>query len=111
MRPRSATALRIQDSADGEKRERMASPLILKARALGNGKFVPIIMRLKAPSLEGVDLRQGERSLPLPTPTLLRDPKLATYPNSPMNGRSSQGSALEAFLVYAKERRFTEVTR
>ena len=51
------TILYAGNGSDGEKRERMASPLILKARALGNGKFVPIIMRLKAPSLEGVDLR------------------------------------------------------
>uniref|UniRef100_A0A7C4QGR7 Type III-B CRISPR module RAMP protein Cmr1 n=1 Tax=Schlesneria paludicola TaxID=360056 RepID=A0A7C4QGR7_9PLAN len=92
-------------------RERMASPLILKPLALANGKFVPLIVRLKTPPLSGVDLRQGERSLPLPQPTILRDPKLATYRDSPMQNRSPSGSALQAFLTYAKSQDFTEVTR
>jgi CRISPR-associated protein Cmr1 len=92
-------------------RERMASPLILKPLALANDKFVPLIVRLKTPLLSGVDLRQGERSLPLPQPTILRDPKLATYRDSPMQNRSPSGSALQAFLAYAKSQEFTEVTR
>jgi CRISPR-associated protein Cmr1 len=92
-------------------RERMASPLILKPLALANGKFVPLIVRLKTPALTGVDLRQGERSLPLPQPTFIRDPKLATYRDSPMQNRSPNGSALEAFLAYAKSQSFTEVSR
>jgi CRISPR-associated protein Cmr1 len=92
-------------------RERMASPLILKPLALANGTCVPLIVRLKTPVLTGVDLRQGERSLPLPQPTILRDPKLATYRDSPMQNRSPSGSALQAFLAYAKSQEFTEVTR
>ena len=95
---------------DGD-RERMASPLILKPLALANGKFVPLIVRLKTPALTGVDLRQGEQSLPLPQPTVIRHPKLATYRDSPMKDRSSGGSALEAFLAYAKSQGFTEVSR
>jgi CRISPR-associated protein Cmr1 len=91
--------------------ERMASPLILKPLALQNGKFVPFILRLKTPPLEGVDLRQGEQSVPLPNPTLIRGARLASYQNSPMQNRSSTGSALEAFLTYAKSEGFTEVTR
>jgi len=94
-----------------QNRERMASPLILKPLALANGKFVPLIVRLKTPTLTGVDLRQGERSLPLPQPTVIRDPKLANYRHSPMQNRSPNGSALEAFLAYAKSQGFAEVTR
>jgi len=93
------------------KRERMASPLILKPLALQNGKYVPLIVRLKTPQLEAVDLRQGEQSLPLPSPTLIRGANLAQYQNSPMQNRSATGSAIEAFLAYAREQGFTEVTR
>lgn len=91
--------------------ERMASPLILKPLALQNGKIVPLILRLKTLPLEAVDLRQGEQSLPLPTPTLIRGARLASYQNSPMQNRSSTGSALEAFLAFARAEGFTEVTR
>lgn len=91
-------------------RERMASPLILKPLALGNGKFVPLIVRLKTAPLTGVDLREGKLSLNLPNPTLIRGAELAQYPNSPMQGRSPNGSALEAFLAYAKSQGFTQVS-
>ncbi|GIW75944.1 MAG: hypothetical protein KatS3mg104_1007 [Phycisphaerae bacterium] len=87
------------------KRERMASPLILKPLALQSGKAVPLILRLKTPALTGVDLRRG-----LPPTTVIRDPRLSNYPNSPLAG-SPNGSALEAFLAYAKSQGFTEVTR
>lgn len=91
------------------KRERMASPLILKPVALKNGKFVPVIVRLKTPLLTGVELRKVEQSLPLPKPTYIRDPKLAEYANSPLQNRSNQGSALEAFLAFAGSKGFTKV--
>jgi CRISPR-associated protein Cmr1 len=107
----SDTVLYPANDSEGKKRERMASPLILKPLALANGKFVPLIVRLKTPAFTGVDLRQGERSLPLPQPTAIRDPKLATYEDSPMKDCSPNGSALEAFLAYARSRSedFTEV--
>jgi CRISPR-associated protein Cmr1 len=107
--PRDTVLYPDNDSDSGC--ERMASPLILKPLALANGKFVPLIVRLKTPTLTGVDLRQGERSLPLPQPTVIRDPKLANYRHSPMQNRSPNGSALEAFLAYAKSQGFAEVTR
>jgi CRISPR-associated protein Cmr1 len=121
------------DGPEG-KRERMASPLILKPLALANGKAVPLILRLKTPALTRVDLRikkkdlsslrqeladqvrrtiqpnDNEGSLPLPDPTRLVDPSLSNYPNSPL-AMSPNGSALEAFLAYAKSPEFTEVTR
>jgi hypothetical protein len=89
----------------------MASPLILKPLALQNGRFVPLVVRLKTHPLEAVDLRHGEQSLSLPNPTLIRGSNLASYQNSPMQNRSSTGSALEAFLAFARDEGFTEVTR
>jgi CRISPR-associated protein Cmr1 len=87
--------------AQGQRRNRMASPLILKPLALKDGTFLPLIVQLQGPPLREVDLRQDDRSLKLPQPTLLRDAKLSGYPNSPLQGRSEQGSAVEAFLAYA----------
>lgn len=104
------TVLYPDPDADGNKRERMASPLILKPLALQNGKAIPLILRLRTPALTGVDLRDGNTSLPLPAPTLIRHPSLATYPRSPLVG-SPAGSALEAFLAFARSEGFTEVTR
>jgi CRISPR-associated protein Cmr1 len=105
------TVLYPDNDSKGQKRERMASPLILKPLALTNGKFVPLIVRLNTLALNGVDLRRGEQSLQLPQTTVIRDPKLATYRDSPMQNRSPNGSAIEAFIAYAKSQGFTEVTR
>ena len=107
----SDTVLYPANDSEGKKRERMASPLILKPLALANGKFVPLIVRLNTLALNGVDLRRGEQSLQLPQTTVIRDPKLATYRDSPMQNRSPNGSAIEAFIAYAKSQGFTEVTR
>jgi CRISPR-associated protein Cmr1 len=104
------TVLYPSDDAEGKKRERMASPLILKPLALENGKALPLIMVLKAPSLTGVDLRRGDTSLPLPQSTVIRDARLSSYRDSPLAG-SPNGSALEAFLAFARSEGFTEVLR
>lgn len=95
---------------DGKKRERMASPLILKPLALENGEAVPLIMRLNTPRLTNVDLRQGKNSLPLPSTTVIQDKRLAQYPNSPLV-KAESGSALDAFLAFACEKGFKEVKR
>lgn len=92
------------------KRERMASPLILKPLKLQNGKAVPLILRLRTPDLMGVDLRQGDTSRELPPTTVIRDPRLSSYPNSPL-AWSASGSAIEAFLAFCSDKQgFTEVT-
>jgi hypothetical protein len=112
----------------------MASPLILKPLALQNGKCMPLIVRLKTPTLTGVDLRikkkdisslrrdladqvrgtmqprDNEGSLPLPDPTRLVDLHLSSYSSSPLAG-SPNGSAIEAFIAFARTEGFTEVTR
>ncbi|MCS6851662.1 MAG: type III-B CRISPR module RAMP protein Cmr1 [Gemmataceae bacterium] len=93
----------------GERRERMASPLILRPVALANDRVVPVIVLLNTPRLTGVDLRCGDKSLSLPASTVIEDPLLASYKNSPMHKRSARGSALEAFLAFARGKGFTSV--
>jgi CRISPR-associated protein Cmr1 len=106
----SDTVLYPDNDSEGKKRERMASPLILKPLAFQSGKAVPLILRLKTPALTGVDLRRGDTSLSLPPTTVIRDPRLSGYPNSPLAG-SPNGSAIEAFMAFARTEGFTEVTR
>lgn len=104
------TVLYPDNDSEGKRRERMASPLILKPLALQSGKAVPLILRLRTSALTGVDLRRGDTSLSLPPTTVIRDPRLAGYPNSPLAG-SPKGSAIEAFIAFARAEGFTEVTR
>ena len=128
------TVLYPDNDSEGNQRERMASPLILKPLALLNGKAVPLILRLRTPALTGVDLRikkkdisslrgeladqvrstmqpnDNEGSLPLPNPTRLVDPQLSSYQDSPLAG-SPNGTAIEAFIDFARAEGFTEVTR
>jgi CRISPR-associated protein Cmr1 len=128
------TVLYPDNDSEGKRRERMASPLILKPLALQNGKAIPLIVRLRTPALMGVDLRikkkdlsslrdalsnqvkstmrpnDNEGSLPLPPTSAIRDPRLSTYPNSPLAG-SPSGSAIEAFLDFARSEGFTEVAQ
>ncbi len=85
--------------------ERMASPLILKPLALENGKAVPLILRLVTPLLPGVDLK-----LPLPSTTEVRANRLANYRDSPLSA-SKSGSAVDAFLAYARNNGFHEIKR
>jgi len=103
------TVLYPGPGSNGSPRDRMASPLILKAVALQNGRYVPMIVCLRVPELTEVDLRRNGIPLPLPRPTLIRDPSLASYPNSPLANRTRQGSALEAFLAFAQSRNFQRV--
>jgi CRISPR-associated protein Cmr1 len=96
--------------SDGEARERMASPLILKPLALANGKAVPLIMRLVTWPLAGVELKQGDNLLKLPEGTVVRGEELSTYPDSPLHV-SPAGSAIEAFLCHARKNGFHEITQ
>jgi CRISPR-associated protein Cmr1 len=102
------TVLYPPKGSDGQPGQRMASPLILKPLALANNKAIPLILRLKTPVLTGVDLRQGDTSLPLPPTTVIVDPRLSSYRDSPLAG-SPNGSALEAFLAFARSQGFTEL--
>ncbi len=81
--------------------ERMASPIILKPLALADGRAIPIILPLQTPALTEVELLSGNNGAGIWGVRAFRDPRLATYPNSPLTGLTSQGSALEAFLNFA----------
>lgn len=98
------------NGSNGDSRDRMASPLILKPLTLANGMAVPVILQMRTRPLAGVDLKQGSRSLALPQTTMIRHARLAAYQNSPLAAAPS-GSAIEAFLAYARSRNFREVAR
>jgi CRISPR-associated protein Cmr1 len=104
------TVLYPLSAPEGNARERMASPLILKPLAVANGKAVPLILRLNTPPLTGVVLKQGSNSLDLPETTVVRASRLAAYPDSPI-ARSASGSAVEAFLVHARNSGLSEIAR
>lgn len=104
------TVLYPPNADDGESRERMASPLILKPLALANGNAVPLIVCLITPTLAGVELRQGDGALPLPRDTVVSGKRLAEYQNSPLAG-SSSGSAVEAFLLHARKYGYRHISR
>jgi CRISPR-associated protein Cmr1 len=107
------TVLYPSDAPNGESRERMASPLILKPLALANGKAVPLIMQMRTPELKAVELKlmkppnESQGGFPA---SAIRGDRLATYQNSPLASAPS-GSAIEAFLVHARSKNFREVTR
>jgi len=86
----------------GTRRERMASPLILKPLQTADGTAVPLIMRLRAPQVDEVELTGPHPKLPVRS-SVIRDPGLATYkgPDSPLTGLSANGSAVEGFLAFA----------
>lgn len=91
---------------------RMASPLVLKALAYDEKHAVPLIMRLKTQPLRAAKLLTGiNAGGPVPREVQLderaiRRLDLTRYSKSPLAGRTETGSALEAFIHYAKERQF-----
>jgi CRISPR-associated protein Cmr1 len=105
-----------QDPPESElcpvERMRMASPIILRPIAFGDGRIgVPLIIRLSTEPLNQVELKVKGKAIGSAGPKGIHDPKLATYRGSPMAGRSPIGSALEAFIAFAMEKKqgFKEV--
>jgi len=92
----------------GSGRERMASPLILKPLATSPSRAIPVILRLNTPPLEEVVLEEGDKPpLPFGAGDIRGNRLVELYPDSPLS-RSPNGSALETFLLFAKERGFKE---
>ena len=90
-------------------KNRMASPIILRPLAVGDGKSaLAMVVQLNTPILEGLELRKVHNPPNLSRENIAR-PNLATYQNSPMKGRSNDGSTLEAFLAYAQEQGFKAI--
>jgi len=99
----------LQPSRD---HDRMASPLLLRPLRFGDNSGAAMIVRLNTPELNSAWIKPGgdvtaARSIPT---SEIRDPRLATYGDSPMTGRSTGGSAVEAFLTFAETGKgFTKV--
>ena len=69
---------------------------------------MPLLLRLVVPPVDEVVLMQGKREQWRFGGNAIRGPRLAAYPSSPLAG-SANGSALEAFLDFARSENFTEV--
>lgn len=95
-----------------EKIDRMASPLILRPIKFRNSKFASMIIRLNKTPLDSAYLKPGRSDLARPQPiknSQITDSILAIYEDSPMNRGLKTGSAVDAFLAYAKEEGFSPV--
>lgn len=93
---------------------RMASPIILRPIKTADGHFFAMAVCLKARQPDELKINFYDRATSLPPGTVLdrttmRRPDLASYPASPMHGRTRHGVALEAFLTFAGEHGFREV--
>jgi CRISPR-associated protein Cmr1 len=102
---------------DGQRRDRMGSPLILKPLALSGGGAVPIVVRLHSPPLKEVELIKSQVETAKENPPsvwglpAIRDKRFVDpkYRDSPLQGLTEDGSALEAFLAWAVRKGFKEV--
>ncbi len=88
--------------------ERMSSPLILKPLAVSPDQAVSIILPLRTNLPGGVTVKYTDASNKVRKKFLGEDyisgSHLSAYTNSPLRFASSSGSALEAFLEYARSR-------
>lgn len=92
--------------------KRMASPVILRPLAFGDGRrSVPLIMRLVTKPLKDVELKVRGETIHSAGPEEIRGNRLAEYRSSPMSGLTEDGSALEAFVNFAKNGEFQEVRK
>lgn len=97
---------------------RMASPIILRPLAVGDGKkAIAMVLQLNSPSLGALELKKITSPPTLSRTNIVR-PDLANpaYSNSPMGvphagsaKRSPSGSALEAFMAFANENNFQAI--
>jgi len=88
----------------------MASPFILKALTLSDGRrSLPMALRLWTPPLEGIKVTHGQGEQVFGKDSI-ENPQFSLYNNSPMENRSAVGSALEAFESFIVEKGFREVT-
>lgn len=94
----------------GKKKDRMASPLIIKPLAISKDKAFPMILVLNAPLPDSIVLEKGREVWEGGMESVV-DSRAVSYHNSPMAGRSKTGDALEAFMAYAKSQGFQEVSR
>lgn len=87
---------------------RMASPVILRPLAVGNGtQAVAMVFQLIKSQLEELELKDLEDPPALNSHNIRRS-DLGAYSRSPLK-RSDSGSALESFIAFAGEKGFKEV--
>lgn len=88
--------------------ERMSSPLILKPLAVSPDQAVPLILPLRTKLPGGATVKYTDVNNIVRKKSFgedsIRGSHLAAYSNSPLSFASSSGSALEAFLEYARSR-------
>jgi CRISPR-associated protein Cmr1 len=92
----------------GKVSDRFASPLILKPLALADASFCPILLKLKSPPPDRVELRSCTSKQRIEEASV-RDGSLARDHASPLFERSESGSALEAFLKFAETKGFSVI--
>ncbi|HTU89716.1 MAG TPA: RAMP superfamily CRISPR-associated protein, partial [Gemmataceae bacterium] len=86
----------------GEIKDRMASPLILKPLALATDGALAVILPMQTSGVGHVAIVDESGADRTPRHTVpIRDATLVGYPDSPIRGLSTTGSALEAFLNLA----------
>ncbi|MGH7773907.1 MAG: type III-B CRISPR module RAMP protein Cmr1 [Candidatus Binatia bacterium] len=89
-------------------KKRMASPVILRPLAIGDGRrAAAMVLHLTGPKPGELELRNLENPPALTSRNIYR-PDLCDYPASPLK-RSASGSALDAFIAFAREKGFEEV--
>jgi len=91
---------------------RMASPVILRPLGIsGSSQALPMVLVLAAPPPEELQLHfeAGGPASPRIGPAEVARRDLSTYSGSPMARRSPSGSALEAFVAFAKEKGYQEL--
>ena len=94
---------------DGKALERMASPLILKPLALEDKTAIPLILCLNTPGVQQVELQDDGKNSLTPRHAVPIQDRAFAVEGSPLHGLTSNGSALEAFLAFAREEGFAEV--
>lgn len=87
--------------------DRMASPLILRPIQFKDSGFGSMIVRLNTLPLKSAYMKPGGKYLEsgyvITTPQI-RNHQITEYPDSPMSELCDTGSALDAFIAYAKEK-------
>jgi len=99
-----------------DEKDRMASPLILRPLKCRDKLCSSMIVRLNTPKLTSAYVKPGPPGGDKTYPGEITSTEIASsgnmsYKDSPMKGRCTTGSALDAFIGYAIENDFTEVSK
>jgi CRISPR-associated protein Cmr1 len=104
--PRTTTLCPV---VEGKTVERMSSPLILKPLALAGNMAVPLVLCLNTTGVERVELQDENKKLLKPLHAVRVRSPIFALEGLPLHGLSAAGSALEAFLAFARTKGFKEI--